>query len=457
MGSQPSSFSSHRELKGFLVTKQLSARRKINISKKFSESDILTLIDYNEKKLCRKENEKIIRPQSEKIISLSEIADHSEPEISSSKKINPDFVFSLKSKQTLSNSVESGIKHHNPPSNVENKTKALQIYSPRLTLPNSINEIYVYPPQLHSDTQTITKSVTNKKHNTGENMDVKLKGKDSGSFKHLDHGVHKNEPYVQSSDIQPSTQEESTSQGKTTDKKIVPAPKSNKSVKEEDDEEIDDHNDDDNEDDQLSEKDFEQRKAAKMEKIRKAMAAIKISQHDRTPQGYFTDSFRDDVLTVFNSYFAFKKCTLQMRNDFKIQIAKECSEHDTYSIFCNLIKNILLKGYRNTEGKPVAALYRPLHKMIFHIQNMTDAHLPVCKEVLEHTDYVKTLINKVLEWSGPHLNKELKVSQNNVCKKYDILFSAFSQSLIHVQSNLSMRSPLLSSHLFDLSYKFSYN
>jgi hypothetical protein len=92
--------------------------------------------------------------------------------------------------------------------------------------------------------------VTNKKHNTGENMDVKLKGKDSGSFKHLDHRVHKNEPYVQSSDIQPSTQEESTSQGKTTDKKIVPAPKSNKSVKEEDDEEIDDHNDDDNEDDQ---------------------------------------------------------------------------------------------------------------------------------------------------------------------------------------------------------------
>jgi hypothetical protein len=48
-----------------------------------------------------------------------------------------------------------------------------------------------------------------------------------------------------------------------------------------------------------------------MEKIRKAMAAIKISQHDCTPQGYFTDSFRDDVLTVFNSYFAFKKCTLQ--------------------------------------------------------------------------------------------------------------------------------------------------
>jgi hypothetical protein len=87
MGSQPSSFSSHRELKGFLVTKQLSARRKINISKKFSESDILTLIDYNKKELCRKENEKIIRPQSEKIISLSEIADHSEPEISSSKKI----------------------------------------------------------------------------------------------------------------------------------------------------------------------------------------------------------------------------------------------------------------------------------------------------------------------------------------------------------------------------------
>jgi hypothetical protein len=53
---------------------------------------------------------------------------------------------------------------------------------------------------------------------------------------------------------------------------------------------MDDHNDDDNEDDQLSEKDFEQRKAAKMEKIRKAMAAIKISQHDCTPQGMFKTS-----------------------------------------------------------------------------------------------------------------------------------------------------------------------
>jgi hypothetical protein len=70
-------------------------------------------------------------------------------------------------------------------------------------------------------------------------------------------------------------------------------------------EEIDDHNDDDNEDDQLSEKDFEQRKAAKMEKIRKAMAAIKISQHDCTPQGYFTDSFRDDVLTISSSSSSF--------------------------------------------------------------------------------------------------------------------------------------------------------
>lgn len=157
---------------------------------------------------------------------------------------------------------------------------------------------------------------------------------------------------------------------------------------------------------------FEEEKTEKMVKITQALIGIKTAQDERTPEGYFTDSYRADVLTIHSSYLDFRKYKLKKRYEYRREVAKKCleTENDTVVIFCNLVKKTLQTGYRNEEGKPVAALYKPLRNIMAFLQNVSDFFSPFRTKIVEQTEFMNFVIQKLHEWANPHLNKELKAS-----------------------------------------------
>lgn len=163
---------------------------------------------------------------------------------------------------------------------------------------------------------------------------------------------------------------------------------------------------------EIQEKTFEEKKKEKMVKITEAFVGIKTGQDERTPEGYFTDSFRADVLTIYSSYHDFREYKLKKRYEYRREVAEKCleTENDTVVIFCNLAKKTLQTGYRNEEGKPVAALYKPLRNMMGFLQNIADFYSPFRTKIVEQREFMNFLIQKLHEWASPHLNKELKAS-----------------------------------------------
>lgn len=159
-------------------------------------------------------------------------------------------------------------------------------------------------------------------------------------------------------------------------------------------------------------KDFEEKKKEKMAKITEALIGIKTGQDERTPEGYFTDSFRADALTISSSYQDFRDYKLKKRYEYRREVAEKCleTENDIVVIFCNLVKKTLQTGYRNEEGKPVAALYKPLRNMMSFLQNIADFYSPFRTKIVEQTEFMIFLTQKLHEWATPHLNKELMAS-----------------------------------------------
>ena len=163
----------------------------------------------------------------------------------------------------------------------------------------------------------------------------------------------------------------------------------------------------------LTETDFEVKKLELLEKAKKAMKEISNSQHDRTTEGHLTESLRASILKIYNSYFWLKKSSIKRRTEYRLLLAGELilTDNNTLVIFCELCKTILHSGYRNSEGKPVGAIFKPLKNMIVFLQNITDNRDPnVCKTILEQNDFLKILIQKLHEWKELHLNQELKVN-----------------------------------------------
>lgn len=162
----------------------------------------------------------------------------------------------------------------------------------------------------------------------------------------------------------------------------------------------------------LTETDFEVKKLELLEKAKKAMKEINNSQHDRTSEGHLTETLRSSILKIYNSYFWLKKSSIKRRTEYRLLLAGELilNDNNTLVIFCELCKTILHSGYRNSEGKPVGAIFKPLKNMIVFLQNITDNRDPnVCKTILEQSDFLKILIQKLHEWKEPHLKQELKV------------------------------------------------
>ncbi|CAG2233919.1 unnamed protein product [Mytilus edulis] len=165
----------------------------------------------------------------------------------------------------------------------------------------------------------------------------------------------------------------------------------------------------------LTETDFEVKKLELLEKAKKAMKEINNSQHDRTSEGHLTETLRSSILKIYNSYFWLKKSSIKRRTEYRLLLAGELilNDNNTLVIFCELCKTILHSGYRNSEGKPVGAIFKPLKNMIVFLQNITDNRDPnVCKTILEQSDFLKILIQKLHEWKEPHLKQELKENDN---------------------------------------------
>lgn len=165
----------------------------------------------------------------------------------------------------------------------------------------------------------------------------------------------------------------------------------------------------------LTETDFEVKKLELLEKAKKAMKEINNSQHDRTSQGHLTERLRASILKIYNSYFWLKKTSIKRRTEYRLQLAGELilADNNTLVIFCDLCKNIFHSGYRNSEGKAVGAIFKPLKNMIVFLQNITDNREPnVCKTILEQSDFLNILIQKLHEWKEQHLRQELKENDN---------------------------------------------
>jgi hypothetical protein len=64
-------------------------------------------------------------------------------------------------------------------------------------------------------------------------------------------------------------------------------------------------------------KDFEEKKKEKMATITEALIGIKTGQDERTPEGYFTDSFRADALTISSSYQDLRNYKLKKRYEYR--------------------------------------------------------------------------------------------------------------------------------------------
>ncbi|XP_052086155.1 uncharacterized protein LOC127723543 isoform X2 [Mytilus californianus] len=383
MGSQPSSLPSNRHLKGFVVTKQLSARRKINsstLSKKFSYSEILTLVEYDAHDFFDKSayvKDKLIkRPHSEKIISLSEITDLTESEASHPKKLNsfPTVV------------------------SKPNNTKKASILKE-----NGSSQIYPLPKIVTvNEKDKHIKDATNKStcisRNHGKDME------ETTDFDHLNHGVHKNDPYVQKSDIHPqTTSNEHKSATKSGENKMDAK------------QEVKEDNENINEEivviDSVPEDVFEQQKREKREKIIKAIKDISKCQNERTTEGHYTDTLRADILEMYQFYFSFKNYSFERRVRFRHEVLEDIlkAEDNIIITFCRLSQEIMKNGYRNSEGKSVVGLFKPLRNMLGFLMNFSDLMNPiVCKTILDQTEFMNTLIQKLNELATPHLNKDLK-------------------------------------------------
>ncbi|CAC5422706.1 unnamed protein product [Mytilus coruscus] len=318
----------------------------------------------------------IKRPHSEKIISLSEITDLTESEASHPKKLN-----SFPTVVSKPNTIKKA--------SILKENGSSQIYQ----LPKIVT---VRGKDNH------TKEATNKStyisRNDGKGMEQ------TTDFDHLDHWVHKNDPYVEKSDIPHHT---TSNQHESVTKRGENKMDAKQEVKE-DDENI-------NEEivviDSVPEDVFEQQKREKREKIMKAIKDISTCQHERTTDGHYTDTLRADILEMYQFYFSFKKHSFERRVRFRHEVLEDIlkAEDNIIIIFCRLSQEIMKNGYRNAEGKSVTGLFKPLRNMLGFLMNFSDSMNPiVCKTILDQTEFMNTLIQKFNELATPHLNKELK-------------------------------------------------
>ncbi|XP_076084653.1 uncharacterized protein LOC143055403 [Mytilus galloprovincialis] len=389
MGSQPSSLPSNRHLKGFVVTKQLSARRKINsstLSKKLSYSEILTLVEYDAHDFLDKSayaKDKLKTPHSEKIISLSEITDLTESEDNHPKKL-----------RTFPTAVSK-----------PNATKKASILKE-----NGTSQICPLPKIVTvQGKDKHTKDAPNKSsyisRNNGKNMEQ------TTEFNHLDHWVHKNDPYIEKSDIHHHTTSNQHESATKSGENKMDAKLNKMDTKQEVKEEDGNINEEIVVIDSVPEDVFEEQKREKREKIIKTVKDISTCQHERTTDGYYTESLRTDIYEMYQFYFSFKNHSLERRVRFRHEVLEDImkAEDNILIIFCRLSREIMKNGYRNSEGKSVAGLFKPLRNMLGFLMNLSDLSNPiVCKTILDQTEFMNSLIQKLNELATPHLNKELK-------------------------------------------------
>ncbi|CAG2206046.1 unnamed protein product [Mytilus edulis] len=190
-------------------------------------------------------------------------------------------------------------------------------------------------------------------------------------FNHLDHWVHKNDPYVEKSDIHHHTTSNQHESATKSGENKMDAKLNKMDAKQEVKEEDENINEEIVVIDSVPEDVFEEQKRGKREKIIKAVKDISTCQHERTTDGYYTESLRADIYEMYQFYFSFKKHSLERRVRFRHEVLEDImkAEDNILIIFCRLSQEIMKNGYRNSEGKSVAGLFKPLKNMLGFLMN----------------------------------------------------------------------------------------
>lgn len=178
----------------------------------------------------------------------------------------------------------------------------------------------------------------------------------------------------------------------------------------------------------LTAEQIEEKKTQTFKALKKDLDILSDIDGHLNEKGTFDKDFKNATFNLQSHHFALKKASLDIDNQFKVELGDVFVELGGVKIVCDVVVYCQKKGYYNEENKLIQGVSMPLINCLIILLNFTDANARHCHLLVEHAEFLPQILEALQRLLLSHLEDSMRVKDEKALGYYHSIIHNIAQS-----------------------------
>lgn len=159
----------------------------------------------------------------------------------------------------------------------------------------------------------------------------------------------------------------------------------------------------------MTAEEIEEKKTKTFKAVKKNLDILSDIDGHLNEKGTFDQDFKKATLNLQGLHFALKEASLDVSNQFKVELGDVFVELGGVKIVCDVVVYCQKKGFYNEENKLIQGVSMPLINCLITLMNFTDSNARHCHLLVEHGEFLPQILEALQSLTSSHLEDSMRV------------------------------------------------